>query len=190
MEPRKELLLAALDEFVRQRPGFDPNNYDRAGYRADSRRVARQRADFYVMLRAVHTLDSITADNLLAAARSGFSGRLSFDRPGGETIKEGEGIQQVCVSYCTGQYFCTEYRAAACAVLAAALWASLREDLPAKGSDRYREILPSEFRRNPRTDSGIEREYELRGRWMSAGDWLRKSFAHWFGRSIAGRWFN
>lgn len=64
------------------------------------------------MLRAVELRDSITAEMVLEASRSAYSGRLQFVERGGK----------VGVDYTTGQYFPTEYRNAACAVLASVLW--------------------------------------------------------------------
>ena len=89
---------------------------------------------------------------LLAAAKSAYAGRLSLT-----TDDSGA----VAVSYCTGQYWPTEYRKAACAVLAAALWARKRES-----------CMPADLGK------------------VSPGEWLRKSFRADFGRGIASRWFN
>jgi hypothetical protein len=66
-------------------------------------------------LRAVENKPGITAEHLTAAFPRAFSGRLSWD-----------GAK---LDYCTGQYWPTEYRAAACAVLASALWTYWRAGL-------------------------------------------------------------
>ena len=79
------------------------------------------------------------------------------------------------LDYCTGQYFPTEYRKAACAVLASALWNWQRDNMPkadlikANGDGPVCEVYPGA---------------------VSAGDWLRASFRRQFGRSITNRWFN
>jgi len=106
-------MLEALGQWIRQRPGFDPGNYDRAGYLADTRAVGRDLADARTLLRAVE-LSSMGADTLRDAFPRAFSGRLTWD-----------GTR---LDYCTGQYWPTEYRKAACAVLARALWAHYRDD--------------------------------------------------------------
>lgn len=93
-----------LDAFVASRPGFDPANYsDWASYRADRRIVERARSD-YRELRA-ELRHVLTDDKLEDAARGG---RLSFGPDG--------------VDYTAGQYYCTEYRSAACRLLASIWW--------------------------------------------------------------------
>ena len=114
----KSAIMEALLVWVMQRPGFDLGNYDLAGYRADCRKVARHKADALKLLRFIELRESITGEMLKAAFARAFSGRLSWD-----------GKQQQ-LSYCTGQYWPTEYRAAACAVLASAIWGWLGESCP------------------------------------------------------------
>jgi hypothetical protein len=93
-----------LDAFVASRPGFDPANYsDAASYAAD-RRVASQAAADYRELR--HVVGSPCDAALVAVTRGG---RLSFGPDG--------------VDYTAGQYPPTEYRGAACQVLARIWWA-------------------------------------------------------------------
>ena len=111
---RKNDVMHALSAFVDQRPGFDLCNYDSmSSYRSDYNPVLREKHDFYQMLSQISWRDSITADDIIKASEHAFSGRL--------TIREC-GDRRVEVEYCTGQYFPTEYRAAACAVLASVLW--------------------------------------------------------------------
>lgn len=100
-------MLEKLTAWINQRPGFEPHNYDRAGYLQDCRRVQKQRTDALALLAAVRWHPSITVRKLKAATRA-FSGRLQWE------FKSW--------TYCPGQYWCVEYRAAACAVLAQALW--------------------------------------------------------------------
>lgn len=121
MEHRKDLILSALREFVAQRPGLDPCDYgSMQSYRAESRRITRDRHHFDKLCRYVELRDSITADDVLSASQHAFSGRLSIDL-----------TDATCrIDYTTGQYFPTEYRVAACAVLASAIWERLRQDSP------------------------------------------------------------
>lgn len=114
----KDTILAALYAFASQRPGLDFANYgDCRTYNAEARAIRKTLSEFRQLFRQVQLSDSITAENLIEAARSAFSGRLSF-------IQRGD---SVAVDYCTGQYWPTEYRNAACAVLASALWHYKRE---------------------------------------------------------------
>lgn len=180
---RKTLILEALHKWVAQRPGFEPGNYDRAGYRSDSRRVTQQRHDFDRMALSVATLQEITADDLIAAFAA-FSGRLSLmrrDSAGEKVIVHArDTFDAVELDYCTGQYWCTEYRAAACAVLALALWACQRKSLPAP-----------EYRQHGSAAKPPMRTEVVYGpRKLSAGEWLRASFRNWYGRGIQSRWFS
>ena len=117
----REDILDALSDWVRQRSGMDYRNYcsgpyDREGrraYFAEQRSITKDLHDFRVLLRAVEWRAGIDAE-ALKQAFSAFAGRLSWD---GEQL-----------DYTTGQYFPTEYRKAACAVLACALWAYARPD--------------------------------------------------------------
>jgi len=160
----KAQIVSALYKWVNSRPGFDPNNYDRAGYLSDSRMVQRQRKDALTLLRAIEWRDSITGDMLAGAFRA-FSGRLTWD---GEKL-----------SYCAGQYYCTEYRAAACAVLASCLWGWVRDCAMPK---------PETVQYGSATDRPMSTETRYDG--LSAGDWLRRHLRREFGRSIQSRWFD
>lgn len=139
-EIRKQDIMHALAAFVAQRPGLEYANYgDPKIYRAEMRSITRDRHDYDILAAAVACF-SITADDLIKASRGAYSGRL--------TIKE-EGDRRVTVSYCTGQYFPTEYRKAACAVLAQALWEYTRTAETAGGDsvtgDQLREFFRREF---------------------------------------------
>lgn len=108
----KQAMIEALRRFINQRTGIDFRNYsDRENFMGDYRPILRYGRHARTMLRAVELRASITAENLLAASRA-YCGRLQF------VEKDGK----VSIDYTTGQYFPTEYRAAACAVLASALW--------------------------------------------------------------------
>lgn len=133
--PEKHVIISLLRAWINQRPGLEYCNYgDPTAYRAEYRRIQRQKNDALELLHAVDR-SNITADNLLAGFRA-FSGRLQIVPDGDEFRLE----------YCTGQYFPTEYRAAACAVLASALWAYYREDIPADVENKG-EALRAKFRR-------------------------------------------
>src|SRR3990167_2920520 len=109
----KEQIITALRAFINQRPGLEFVNYgDWKAYRAELRQITKDRAQALELLRAVEWRDSITAEELIAAFPRAYSGRLTLTDKGGAAV----------LDYCTGQYFPTEYRRAACAVLAQALW--------------------------------------------------------------------
>jgi hypothetical protein len=107
---------------VGQRPGVDYGNYgDPVAYRAEVRSIGKDLQHARALLQYVEWHDSITADDILDAAKHSFSGRLTIT----------EGAQgSFTLDYCTGQYWPTEYRRAVCAVLAEAIWAWLRENAP------------------------------------------------------------
>jgi hypothetical protein len=148
MPTERQAILDALDKFTRQRSGMDSRNYgDVASYRSEQRSITRDLHDFRALLAAVSLRDGIDATELKEAFRA-FSGRLTWD---GSRL-----------DYCTGQYFPTEYRKAACAVLASALWEYTRAGMPTGGTHDGR----------------------------SNGDYLRDYFRKEFGRGIANRWFN
>lgn len=117
-------LLAALDKFISQRSGIDTREYfekwsDKDGVQAfydDYKPILRNGRDARTMLAAIRRRD-ISADELAKALRDSWGGRLTWD--GGR------------LDYCVGQYFPTEYRAAACAGLSLALRRYWREN----GSD-------------------------------------------------------
>lgn len=105
-----------LTKFVNQRPGLDFCNYgDVSAYRRESAEITRDRADFFELLsfafRRVENLENVLTDYLQKN-----SGRLSLNDKGN-------------IDYCTGQYFCTEYRPAANRVLSNLIWASYRDEI-------------------------------------------------------------
>ncbi len=114
-ELTKDELVRMLARFIGQRPGIDPRNYhDACSYRQESREVTRDAHDAYSLLDAVAARESLTADVMRAELMG--SGRLTLSEDGR-------------LEYCTGQYFPTEYRKAACRALASMLWDYWREDL-------------------------------------------------------------
>lgn len=152
----RELMLASLRAFVRRRPGFEPANYgDAASYRADVRRAGRDLREAEELLRAVTLRSSCTLGPKQA-------GRLTWDA--GEKRWD----------YVTGQYFPTEYRAAACQLLASALWAWYAESLPEKTHTH-----------NQETGEITERFDGLR-----AGEWIRRAARRDLGPRLARRWFS
>lgn len=128
-KPTKEQILSLLESWINQRPGLDPANYGfpaysreswleaRRSYNSESRRITNQRKDALILLRAVELSNGLDAEILINAFRA-FSGRLQI-------VEHGNGFR---LEYCTGQYWPTEYRAAACTVLGTALWDYHRSD--------------------------------------------------------------
>ena len=169
---KKAQVVAALRAFIGQRPGLEFGNYgDVVSYRAECRQIARDKREALELLRAVEWRESITAERIIDAAKGAYSGRLTI-----ETRDNGA----VSVDYCTGQYFPTEYRKAACAVLASALWDWTRD-----------ECMPApEYRKYGDADNLPMQTVAVYGpKKERAGDWLREHFKKEFGRSIAQRWF-
>lgn len=131
MTDEREAILDALGAWIRQRPGLDPRNYisgwqdsaGRSAYFSEARSITRDLHQARELLNAVARHPSIGAAELKKAFRA-FSGRLQWD---GKAL-----------SYCTGQYWPTEYRAAACAVLASALWDWLRDQCGCETGDDIR----------------------------------------------------
>jgi hypothetical protein len=106
--------LVNLIAFATQRPGLDYGNYSNDQlYRAEARAIGRDLQHFGVALAAAVGA-RVTGENLREAGGRTFSGRLTFTK-GGE------------VEYCTGQYWPTEYRKAATAVLNLAVRSRLIE---------------------------------------------------------------
>ena len=179
MNTEKQAILDALNRFVNQRSGMDPRNYgDWKSYRQESRSVTKDLHNYRTLRGAVGWRDSITADDLKAAFRA-YSGRLTVKDISAK-YDDGSIYWAFSLDYCTGQYFPTEYRKAACAVLASALWDCKRKDMP--------EPLTREGPDGSRTTylfHGSSKSPDA----LSAGDWLRASFRREFGRGIASRWF-
>jgi hypothetical protein len=122
---KKETMIAAMRKFVGQRSGITWQDYasgdykaTRAAFMGDYRPILQAGRDAKLLISAIAWRDGVTAEILDACAKSSFSGRLSF-------VAKGDGV---AVDYCAGQYFATEYRKAACAVLASALWAYARDN--------------------------------------------------------------
>lgn len=122
----KAQILAALDAFVRQRPGFEPGNYNSMlSYLSDVRRATRQLNDARALMAAV-SYSGITAEDILAQAKG--------------TRLELETKPKIKVYYCAGQYYCTEFRGAVCAALAATLWYYHRGDAEVEAAKSGRPV--------------------------------------------------
>jgi hypothetical protein len=100
-------ILEALARFVAQRSGIDGRNYggSREAFLGDYRRILRDGREARALLRVVE-LSTCLPDSILVDVLK--SGRLTWN---GKRL-----------DYCAGQYFPTEYRAAACRALASVLW--------------------------------------------------------------------
>jgi hypothetical protein len=173
----KDQLCAALAAFIGQRSGIEFGNYQsgdwkhsREIFNQDYRPILRRGRQARELLRFVRHCDSITAEMLIEGTRA-YSGRLQFIQDGAE----------VRVDYCTGQYFPTEYRAAACAVLASCLWDWLRRSMPAPDGKTTRGHGVGVFHHETEHDSYSGK---------TAGEWIRAAAAREFCRSIAREWFN
>lgn len=131
--PTRAELLDAIRAFICQRPGFDWHNYAGApdAYRADRYTATRDKADALALLDAVTWRTGIDAAAMLAELRHG--SRLTWDTERG------------ALDYCTGQYFCTEYRGAAARALASMLWAYFRDECGADTGDKIRHMARREL---------------------------------------------
>jgi hypothetical protein len=100
-------ILEALARFVAQRSGIDGRNYggSREAFLGDYRQILRDGREARALLRVVE-LSTCLPDSILVDVLK--SGRLTWN---GKRL-----------DYCAGQYFPTEYRAAACRALASVLW--------------------------------------------------------------------
>ena len=139
----KRTILAALETFARKRPGFDPANYGfdpagRSALRADARSATKDLKEARELLNAVEWR-SITAEDLIEAAKHSFGGRLSIEPQPDGAIR---------LDYCAGQYWPMEYRKAVCAVLASALWKYWAQDFPADGAELIRKCASKELSRS------------------------------------------
>ena len=136
MNASKNEIISLLSAWINQRPGLEYADYgDRGAYQSEVRNITAQLHDARTLLAAVD-LSGITADELAESFRA-FSGRLQLK----ETA---DGIK---LEYCTGQYFPTEYRAAACAVLASALRDYYRNDPDVTEAANKGDAIRAKFRR-------------------------------------------
>ena len=132
---KKQDIIKALRKFAAQRSGIEWANYggSREAFLGDYRPIIRHGKHARAMLRAIELRESITAEDILTAAREAYSGRLE--------LKEVNGAVEI--EYTTGQYFPTEYRNAVCAVCASVLWHYWQPDC--KTGDEIRKTARGEF---------------------------------------------
>lgn len=105
--------------FAQTRPGFDFANYgDVSAYRADSRAATRQLHHVRELARVARY--ACTNDDVINAASGGRVDIEPYSHDNGAGWR---------VSYCAGQYYCTEYRAAVARVLATAIWRAWRREI-------------------------------------------------------------
>jgi len=134
MNNRKQKLLETLDAFVNQRPGLDPRDYgcDMEAwrcYRRESASITKDMHDYYAIRGQIAWRDYISADAIIKASEHAFSGRLTINDISAH-YDDGSTYYAYSIDYCAGQYMPTEYRKAACAVLASAWWDITRTDCP------------------------------------------------------------
>lgn len=134
----KNTLINALSAFISQRSGIDGRNYggSRDAFLGDYRPILKHGRHARELLSFVSRRD-ISADDLISASQSAYSGRLSF-------VFRGD---SAAVDYTTGQYFPTEYRSAACAVLARAVWEYFRTGCNYSSPEQIRKAARREFGR-------------------------------------------
>lgn len=128
-------IIQALERHIARRSGMDWRNYNgnRAAFMGDYNPMIRAGREARQMLAYIRPRSSIGADQLLEAMGNG---RLTYDPERRE------------IDYCVGQYWATEYRAAACQVLARAIRAYLREPYPG------RTLNPAELYRSATRELG------------------------------------
>jgi len=112
-----------LTRFVNQRPGLDFSNYgDVSAYRSEMAEITRDRTDYFELLSfAFNRVDNL--NEVLTNYLQNTSGRLTLNND--------------VLSYCTGQYFPTEYRPAANNVLRSIIWNSYSNELHADNTPVY-----------------------------------------------------
>lgn len=141
LPPRDTLrdnILDALAAWIRQRPGLDPRDYvsdwrdadGRSAYRSDARVITAHLHHARAMLRYIELRPSITGARLQAALDQ--SSRITY------TPERG-------LDYTTGQYWPMEYRAAACRVMASAIWDWLRAGMADPSGDDIRRAARHEL---------------------------------------------
>jgi hypothetical protein len=171
---KKQAIIGALYTFIGQRPGLEFGNYgDVPNYRAEVRAIGRDLTQARQLLRYVELRASITADDIIDASKRAYSGRLSIvaqDRfecmscahKWTHTAHVAD-VSDLCpkckrehvyhrpagfaVDYCTGQYWPTEYRKAACAVLSQAIWNWTRTQCMPADTAKPGDYLRASFKR-------------------------------------------
>ena len=140
--------LDALDAFFYQRSGIEWRDYysdwrDTDGmraYRQDRYEHIDKPRKAYKVLRNLANMWGVISDDMVTASKQAFSGRLSFIEGQNAAFCNGE----QGISYCTGQYFPTEYRHAAVSVLLRALKLAFERNAESYGE----EVDYQDFKRN------------------------------------------
>jgi hypothetical protein len=149
---------SALDKlitFARQRPRLEFANYgDIKPYRQEAYSILKQLHRFNDLLREAYRVGVADAD-VIEAAPHAYSGRLEWN---------GEGWD-----YCTGQYFPTEYRQAAAAVLDRAIHSKKQSQADTIPTPRFQTV------------SDIRAYHEQTG-----SHWFDRSSMRFFGTKIHG----
>lgn len=171
----KTAICDALATWIRQRPGLDPADYidadsrgetrtqGEAAFRSAQRELGRDKHDAETLLAAARHHGGVTAEVLQEAFKQAFNGRLAMQ----EQLTFGTtGVQYVTLSYISGKNETTEYRAAASAVLARALWIADRSGCG------YGAGFKATTGREPEANE------------------LRQHFRKEFGSALQRRWFN
>jgi len=130
----KTQLIQALRSWVAQRPGLEFGNYgDWSAYRAEMRSIGKDLQHARKLIDYVAWHDSITAEMILDAAKSG---RLSI-------VVRDDGT--VAIDYCTGQYWPTEYRPAVCRLLSSVIWYWMLDNDPRRSGEMIRKTASREL---------------------------------------------
>ncbi len=136
---KKQAIIGALYTFIGQRPGLEYGNYgEPVSYRAEARAIGKDLTQARQLLRYVELRASITAEDIIEASKRAYSGRLTI-------VERDDGA--VSIDYCTGQYWPTEYRKAACAVLSQAIWAWHRDQCMPADTAKPGDYLRASFKR-------------------------------------------
>lgn len=114
-------ILNAVERFINQRSGMDWRDYGtdadgRKAYQSEARSIAKDRREALAALREARAV-RVDGGLLLEAFKRAFSGRLEWVPAPCNSLGVTTGLIKGHLSYTTGQYFPTEYRKAARAVL-------------------------------------------------------------------------
>lgn len=116
-----------LSKFVNQKPGLEFANYgDVTCYRSEMREITADRNDFFELLSIAASRYDNELNEVLTKELKSSSGRL--------TLNEKDQLE-----YTTGQYFCTEYRPAACSVLSRLIFRSYANEKRTDGTEVYKD---------------------------------------------------
>ena len=107
--PSKETVIKLFTNWINQRPGLDWRDYGNSynAYKNDANNISKQRKEALKALRLFGYLD-YDPETFNTSCRWAYSGRL-------QVIYNAD--KGWFIDYCTGQYWPTEYRQAAAAVL-------------------------------------------------------------------------